>query len=66
MECAGMWNTGVPYCGIEWHVVECGTTQSSSVVWIRMVPTLSQWNSVELVGMLGNGVESCGMERNGV
>ena len=33
---------------------------------IRMVPTLSQWNSVQLVGMLGNGVESCGMEWNGM
>ena len=66
MECGGMLHNGVPCCVIEWNVVECDATESFWVVWIRMVPTVSQWNSVELVGVLGNGVESCGMERNGM
>jgi len=33
---------------------------------MKRLPTFSQWNSVELVGLLGNRVESCGMERNGI
>ena len=64
MECGRMLHNRVPCCGIEMNVVECDATDSSLVVWIRVVPTLSQLNSLELVGMLGNGVEYCGMERN--
>ena len=61
-----MLQNGMPCTGIEWDMVECDATESSCVVWRRMVPTWSQWNSLELVGMFGNGVESCGMERIGM
>ena len=66
MECGGMLHSGVPCWGIEWIVVECDATESYTDFWIGMVPSLPQQNSVELVGMLGNGVESCGMERKGM
>jgi len=61
MECGGMLPNGVQCFFTEGEVVLCDGAESSWVVWIRMLPTLSQWNSVELVGLLGNRVESCGM-----
>ena len=46
-----MLHNGVPCCGTEWNVVETDTTGFPWVACIRMVPTLSQWSSVELVGI---------------
>ena len=60
-----MLHSGVPCWGIEWIVVECDATELNGFL-DKNVPSLPQWNSVELVGMLENGVESCGMERKGM
>jgi len=57
-------HNGVQCCGIDWNVLQCDATEISWVVWKRMVPTLSQWNSVEHVLILGNAAGSCIIEWN--